>query len=54
MLNISLSEFQDIINKNWETIIHNIQHNPVISVDDEWNDPIYDEYSQDDITEHKT
>lgn len=45
----SLSEFQDIVDKNWEKIIQTVPHNPGISADDEWNDSVYDKYSQADV-----
>ena len=45
----SLSEFQDIVDKNWEKIIQGVPHNPSISADDEWNNPVYDKYSQADV-----
>lgn len=43
---ISNEDFNKFIEENLGYILSITPHNPVITKDDEWNDPIYDNYTQ--------
>lgn len=43
---ISNEDFNKFIEENLGYILSITPHNPVITKDDEWNDPIYDNYAQ--------
>lgn len=41
---VQMREFNDFLKRNIEFIKRVTPTNPTISKDDEWNDPIYDDY----------
>ena len=43
---ISTEDFEKFLNENMGYILSITPHNPIISKDDEWNDPMYDNYAQ--------
>lgn len=43
---ISNEDFNKFLEENMSYILSITPHNPVITKDDEWNDPIYDIYDE--------
>lgn len=43
---ISNEDFNKFLEENMSYILSITPHNPVITKDDEWNDPIYDHYAK--------
>lgn len=43
---ISNEDFNKFLEENMSYILSITPHNPVITKDDEWNDPIYDVYDE--------